>query len=153
MSEHTAVRQSFPHTQRKAPRGVAHRQRVEKQRQVAAINDILPYLVDCVCGELAVSKEQLYSKQQFRRVTRARFVVWWILRNHPHTFASYPSIGAPFKRDHTTIMAGVRVIDWAVQQQRECDLPALVLMQRICDRLARKGFAPMKIPGAAHAKY
>lgn len=48
----------------------------------------------------------LSGPSKTRTLTEARFICWWLLR--AHTRLSLPAIGRMFRRDHTTILAGIR---------------------------------------------
>lgn len=64
--------------------------------------------VRAVCEHWGVTEEDLRGVGKVRRVVRARQTVWFILFHQG--FMNMSEIGREFKRDHTTIMHGVRVI-------------------------------------------
>jgi nucleoside-diphosphate-sugar epimerase len=51
----------------------------------------------------------IYGPTRKADVVRARYVIWWICRNH--LLKGYPFIGRTFFRDHTTIYHGVQKLN------------------------------------------
>lgn len=56
-----------------------------------------------------ISREKLYSPTRDEESAYARFIVWYLLRKVYHF--SLPMLGDIFKRDHTTVFAGVKRVD------------------------------------------
>lgn len=63
-------------------------------------------IVHVVAHAYSVAPEMLLDGPKTQALCEARFIVWWLLR--AHTRLSLPAIGRMFKRDHTTILAGVK---------------------------------------------
>lgn len=53
--------------------------------------------------------DELLTRDKRQPIAQQRHVAMWLCRND--TDLSYPSIGAAFGRDHSTIISGVRRID------------------------------------------
>lgn len=59
-----------------------------------------------VCADHRVAFREILSDRRSRYIVLARHEIWWRCKNE--TMKSFPTIGRFFRRDHTTIMAGVR---------------------------------------------
>jgi chromosomal replication initiation ATPase DnaA len=57
-----------------------------------------------------IPKRQLIGPARFKKIARARFLAFYFIRTM--TKRSLPSIGRIFHRDHTTILHGLRQIDY-----------------------------------------
>jgi hypothetical protein len=66
-------------------------------------------IVAAVARAYDVEPPVLLRGPRTKVLTEARFVCWWLLR--AHTRLSLKGIGRMFKRDHTTILTGVRKCD------------------------------------------
>lgn len=62
----------------------------------------------CVARSFLVSLDQLISKDRHRSIAEARQVAYWLLRTR--TRMSLPEIGRLLRKDHSTVMIGVRRI-------------------------------------------
>lgn len=65
-------------------------------------------VIDLICDEHEISREQLFSRSRLMRIARARMLVWLYL--HDEAGWSYTEIGRAFGRDHTTILGGVKKV-------------------------------------------
>ena len=63
-------------------------------------------LLDSVCRDRRVTREEVCGRQRTKNVSYARRELWWRLRHHPGM--SYDEIGRLFDRSRTTVMSGVR---------------------------------------------
>ncbi len=59
-----------------------------------------------VLSNFSVSKDDLFGISRKKEIVMARQVYWWLLRNRLKY--SYPFIAGLFKKDHTTVMHGIR---------------------------------------------
>ena len=64
-------------------------------------------LVDDVCRRRGVPRALLLGATRTQSVTRARHEVWWRLRHDPERHYSLHEIARLFRRDHTTVAAGL----------------------------------------------
>ena len=78
-----------------------------------------------------------------RRLTYARYLAWYVLRNHPDADSSFLALGRRYKRDHTTAIYGVTKLHWLIVDGRGAE--ELRDLQWICDQLARRGFRPFSV--------
>lgn len=69
--------------------------------------DLVPLVLD-VCKRRGVLLHEVCGRSHRRSVSWARQEVWATLRDHPERFYSFPDIARLFRRDHTTVLAGVR---------------------------------------------
>ena len=69
--------------------------------------DLISLVLD-VCRRRAVTLRELCGRSHRRSVSWARQEVWARLRGDPERFYSFPDIARIFRRDHTTVLAGVR---------------------------------------------
>jgi chromosomal replication initiation ATPase DnaA len=60
-----------------------------------------------VAAQRGVPLQELCGRGRTRSVARARHEVWWRIRHHPERYLSLPEIARLFRRDHTTIKAGI----------------------------------------------
>lgn len=80
----------------------------------ARYNSHIPARISALVREIAdregLGVREILGPSRCRRVAFARFEVWWRLRNSngPERVPSYPMIGRWFRRDHTTVIHGVR---------------------------------------------
>lgn len=58
---------------------------------------------------MQVTRRDLVSPRRFKHLAEARHIFYWFARYY--TARSYPEIGRFIKRDHCTVMHGVRKID------------------------------------------
>jgi chromosomal replication initiation ATPase DnaA len=65
-------------------------------------------LLDEVCRRRAVTREEVCGRARTKAVAHARHEVWWHLRHHPNVSFSFKEIGRLFRRDHATVIHGVR---------------------------------------------
>lgn len=65
-------------------------------------------LLDKVCAEHGVSRAEICGRASPPIISHARQDLWYRLYHHPERYFSYPDIGKGFKRNHTTIISGVR---------------------------------------------
>jgi chromosomal replication initiation ATPase DnaA len=71
------------------------------------VRDLLE-LTRQVCARRGVALDDLCGRLRSHSVSRARQEVWWLLRHHPERNYSLGDIARLFRRDHSTILAGVR---------------------------------------------
>jgi chromosomal replication initiation ATPase DnaA len=69
--------------------------------------DLLSLVLD-VCKRRGVLLHELCGRSHRRCASRARQEVWARLRADPERFYSFPDIARLFRRDHSTVLAGVR---------------------------------------------
>ena len=69
--------------------------------------DLVSLVLD-VCQRRGVPLRELCGRSHRLSVSRARQEVWARLRGDPQRFYSFPDIARIFRRDHTTVLAGVR---------------------------------------------
>jgi chromosomal replication initiation ATPase DnaA len=65
-------------------------------------------LVRDVCKRRGVLLRELCSRSHRRSASWARQEVWALLRADPNRCYSLPDIARLFRRDHSTVLAGVR---------------------------------------------
>ncbi len=65
-------------------------------------------LLDDVCRIRAVTRDDVCGDSRTKAVACARHEVWWRLRHHDERFFSFEEIGRLFRRDHATVLHGVR---------------------------------------------
>jgi chromosomal replication initiation ATPase DnaA len=65
-------------------------------------------LVRDVCLRRGVLPHELCGRSHRRSIARARHEVWALLRADPQRFFSLPDIARLFRRDPSTVLAGVR---------------------------------------------
>jgi chromosomal replication initiation ATPase DnaA len=68
----------------------------------------LTSLVDDVCRRRGVIREELCGRARTSSVSRARQKLWWLIRNQPGRHYSLLEIASLFRRDHTTVLHGIR---------------------------------------------
>lgn len=68
----------------------------------------LDQIIELVCATQSVNRDEIMGRSQYRRIARARQLAMTLAREF--TKLSLPQIGRKFKRDHTTILHGVRKI-------------------------------------------
>lgn len=68
----------------------------------------LDQIIELVCAAQSVNRDEIMGRSQYRRIARARQSAMALAREF--TKLSLPQIGRKFKRDHTTILHGVRKI-------------------------------------------
>ncbi len=76
-----------------------------------AFGHSLDQILTGVCKALKVGKLDMYSPHRAAHLVEARHIFYWCARYF--TARSYPEIGRFIKRDHATVMYGVRKIDAA----------------------------------------
>lgn len=59
--------------------------------------------------QFGINKKTLYSSTRDRHVTETRFVLWYILKKHFEW--DYSRIGRLYKKCHSSIIYGVRVVE------------------------------------------
>jgi chromosomal replication initiation ATPase DnaA len=64
-------------------------------------------LLDDVCVRRGVTRIELCGHQRSQAVVAARHELWWLMREHPERYYSYPEIARLFGKDHTTVWQGV----------------------------------------------
>ena len=74
----------------------------------ALVERDLTALLDEVCRHRAVTHAEVCSAVRTKGVAQARHELWWRLRHHPDLAFSLEEIGRLFRRDHTTVLRGVR---------------------------------------------
>lgn len=65
-------------------------------------------LLDTVCKRHHVTRSEVCSRARTRMVSLARQELWWLLRNHAEVRFSYVELGQLFRRNHSTVLAGVK---------------------------------------------
>ena len=66
-------------------------------------------IIGGVCKALNVGRRDLHSPHRAKHLSEARHIFYWFARMY--TARSYPEIGRFIKRDHATVMYGVKKID------------------------------------------
>ena len=61
-----------------------------------------------ICKAAGVSVEDIDTRNREQNIADARAAIWLIAREYLHY--SYPVLGKMYKRNHTTVMAGVKKI-------------------------------------------
>jgi chromosomal replication initiation ATPase DnaA len=69
--------------------------------------NLLSLVLD-VCKRRGVLLRELCGRSHRRSASWARQEVWARLRTDPERFYSFPDIARLFRRDHSTVLAGVR---------------------------------------------
>lgn len=77
-------------------------------------------LLDEICRRRAVTRDEVCGRTRTNAVARARHELWWRLRNHPDISLSFEEIGRLFRRNHATVIHGVRA-----HERRSTDHTAL----------------------------
>lgn len=76
--------------------------------------------------QLTVTPFNIHSKRQDRATSYARRWCWFFLYNHPATESlSTPQIGKLYGRDHTTVLVGIRKVQYSIadcpgRQEAKC---------------------------------
>jgi len=70
--------------------------------------EIARRLARMIGRRFGVTLTEIRGRRKAAMLVRARHLTWWMLREL--TSASYPEIGSYFRRDHTTVIAGVSKI-------------------------------------------
>ncbi|MBX3232022.1 MAG: hypothetical protein KIT84_20095 [Labilithrix sp.] len=65
-------------------------------------------LLDDICRRRAVTRDDVCGVMRTKAIVRARHELWWSLRHHADRFFSFEEIGRLFRRDHATVLHGVR---------------------------------------------
>ncbi len=68
-------------------------------------------LLEAVCHRHHVTQKEVCGRNRTRMVSLARQELWWMLRNHSDLNFSYVELGRLFRRNHSTILQGVRAWD------------------------------------------
>ena len=63
--------------------------------------------IACVCAKLEIERRELLSKKRTERIAVARWCVWKILSD---AGVSSSEIARQFKKDHSTILHGLKVL-------------------------------------------
>lgn len=58
---------------------------------------------------MGVDHAEMFSRRRTQRITRARWIVWALLR--PHRNYSIPGLSRVFSRDHTTVIHALRALN------------------------------------------
>lgn len=74
-----------------------------------ALGHSMEQILKGVCTALRVGKLDMYSPHRAAHLVEARHIFYWCARYF--TARSYPEIGRFIKRDHATVMHGVRKVD------------------------------------------
>lgn len=74
-------------------------------------------LVDFVCNEFGVNKDELFTKTRKREIVDARNVCMAIMRDY--TPASFQRIGEYFFRDHATVLFATKSVQNHYQTEKE----------------------------------
>jgi chromosomal replication initiation ATPase DnaA len=64
-------------------------------------------LLDEICRRRAVTRDEVCGRARTKAISQARHEVWWRLR-HPEASFSFEEIGRLFRRNHATVIHGVR---------------------------------------------
>ncbi len=64
-------------------------------------------LVDDVCARRGVTRVELCGHRRSQAIAAARHELWWLMREHPERYYSYPEIARLFSKHHTTVREGV----------------------------------------------
>lgn len=65
-------------------------------------------ILDEVCRRRAVTRVEVCGAGRTKAVVRAHHELWWLLRHHAEACFSFEEIGRLFRRDHATVIHGVR---------------------------------------------
>lgn len=65
-------------------------------------------LVDEVCRQRRVTRDELCGRARTKAISAARKELWWRLRHHPDMSFSFQEIGRLFGRHHATVIQGIR---------------------------------------------
>lgn len=65
-------------------------------------------LLDEICHRRAVTRDEVCGRARTKAIAHARHEVWWRLRHHPDASFSFGEIGRLFRRNHATVIHGVR---------------------------------------------
>lgn len=74
-------------------------------------------LLEVVCLRHHVTRAEVCSRIRTRMVSLARQELWWRLRNHPEVQFSYVELGRLFRRNHSTILQGVRAWEKVLERR------------------------------------
>lgn len=69
----------------------------------------MQHVIDGVTLSFGVSRTDLLSDRRPRRIVDARHVAMWLGRTYLQL--SFPDIGSALRRDHTSVMHGVRRVE------------------------------------------
>lgn len=61
--------------------------------------------INRLCHLIGITEQKLYSKKRTQDITRVRFFIWYKLY---HQGMTYQAIADMFKKNHSTIINGVR---------------------------------------------
>ncbi len=64
-------------------------------------------IVDAVCDQRGVTRDELCGRGRSHAVAAARHELWWLMRHHPDRCYSYSEIARIVGRDHATVLHGV----------------------------------------------
>ena len=85
-----------------------------------------------VCEEFGVTLMELLSARRAKHLARPRQIGMWLAKHT--TLYSFPAIGMYFgKRDHTTVMHAIKVIDGLVARGDGYGRAAAILLNRLRD--------------------
>lgn len=93
------------------------------------------YIFHVIFEEYGITREGLLSQSRVRVYSKPRQMAMYLLRNL--TKRSYPSIGNQMKRDHTTVIHGVRAIEDRASKDRELSATIVDLECRALDLFSR----------------
>jgi chromosomal replication initiation ATPase DnaA len=73
-------------------------------------------IIAAVCARMEVEERQLFGSSRRKSIAEARSLAYLLVREL--TRLSFPEMGRLFKRDHTTILVGVKRAERKVQYDR-----------------------------------
>lgn len=68
----------------------------------------LTAILEDVCRRRGVTTYEVCGRARTRGVSYARHELWWRIRNHPDRHYSFAEIAKLFRRDHTTVLQGIK---------------------------------------------
>jgi len=143
MSESTAICGDFPHTAGAKTNALIRQMRERKQQSVARLSATQQHVDGLVCAKLFDGKQlfglaALRSPCRARALTRARKIIWLILRRHPDAKVSVGVLANAYRRDYSTIVRQCQLYsDQLAHGYWRADA---AIIQSVCDALAERGF-------------
>ena len=81
---------------------------------------MIKHIIDEVCRERELTKEKLLNKTRLRYIVESRQIAFYLARRY--TTLSLQEIGNHFKKDHATVLFGVKNIKNLIQIDNEIKL-------------------------------